>query len=281
MSLDPSCLENRLTTEERHHFETNGYLVVDQALSSEQVDMLTRCVDRIREKKLAEGFDPHEYFFFPNFIPEDDAFVDLIDNPRVFPKVWGILGWNIYLYHAHFVVTPPRRVSQDQKPERKGFHQDSGRVNREMEGSPRPRLSLKVGYSLEGDPAPGNGNLYIIPGAHLQNEIRYPDDGVSDPEAAMPVSIDRGDAVIFDRRLWHSASPNWGASTRKMLFYGYGYRWLRTKDDMTVQHLYPELDPIRRQILGDGVNANGHFSPTDADVPLRSWLREHSPEAAE
>jgi hypothetical protein len=50
---------------------------------------------------------------------------------------------------------------------------------------------------------------------------------------------------------------------------------------MTVQHLYPELDPIRRQILGDGVNANGHFSPTDADVPLRSWLREHSPEAAE
>jgi hypothetical protein len=68
--------------------------------------------------------------------------------------------------------------------------------------------------------------------------------------------------------------------TRKVLFYGYGYRWIRTKDDMTVQHLWPQSSPIRRQLLGGGENANGHYSPTDADVPLRIWLREHCPEDA-
>jgi hypothetical protein len=68
--------------------------------------------------------------------------------------------------------------------------------------------------------------------------------------------------------------------TRKVLFYGYGYRWIRTKDDMTVEELWPRCAPIRRQMLGDGVNCNGHFTPTDADVPLRVWLREHQPEAA-
>jgi ectoine hydroxylase len=88
-----------------------------------------------------------------------------------------------------------------------------------------------------------------------------------------------GSAVFFDRRLWHAASPNYSDVTRKVLFYGYSYRWLRTKDDMTIPPARMERsDPIRRQLLGDGVNANGHFTPTDADVPLRVWLKEHRPE---
>jgi ectoine hydroxylase-related dioxygenase (phytanoyl-CoA dioxygenase family) len=84
--------------------------------------------------------------------------------------------------------------------------------------------------------------------------------------------------VIFDRRLWHSASRNRGDTPRKVLFYGYGYRWLRTKDDMTVEHLLERSDPIRRQLLGAGLNANGHYSPTDEDVPLKAWLEQHDPE---
>ena len=67
--------------------------------------------------------------------------------------------------------------------------------------------------------------------------------------------------------------------TRKVLFYGYGYRWIRTKDDMTVSELWPESSPIRKQLLGYGVNCNGHYSPTDEDVPLRVWLNEHAPES--
>ena len=62
-----------------------------------------------------------------------------------------------------------------------------------------------------------------------------------------------GTAVLFDRRLWHSASPNWSDVTRKVLFYGYGYRWARVKDDMTVEDLWPKSDPIRRQLLGYAV----------------------------
>jgi hypothetical protein len=49
---------------------------------------------------------------------------------------------------------------------------------------------------------------------------------------------------------------------------------------MTVQTLWEGSSPIRRQLLGWGVNANGHFSPTDEDVPLRPWLREYSPAEA-
>jgi ectoine hydroxylase-related dioxygenase (phytanoyl-CoA dioxygenase family) len=105
-------------------------------------------------------------------------------------------------------------------------------------------------------------------------------DGTGQPEGAVPVRAKPGTAVFFDRRLWHAASPNWSDVTRKVLFYGYGYRWIRSKDDMTVEDLWPSSDPIRKQLLGYALNANGRYSPTDEDVPLRGWLQEHSPDAA-
>jgi ectoine hydroxylase len=120
----------------------------------------------------------------------------------------------------------------------------------------------------------------VIPNSHLHDSIERPADGIGQPEGAVPVLAKPGSAVFFDRRLWHTATPNWSDVTRKVLFYGYGYRWIRTKDDMTVEELWSRCSPIRRQLLGDGVNCNGHFTPTDADVPLRVWLREHQPEAA-
>ncbi len=86
-----------------------------------------------------------------------------------------------------------------------------------------------------------------------------------------------GDAVFFDRRLWHARSENDSSITRKGLFYGYSYRWLRPKDDMTIPNkLFQISDPIRQQLLGSGTNANGYFSPKDVDVPLKVWLEEQN-----
>lgn len=275
--MDTSCLQHRLTDDERRTFNETGMLVLENVLSPDRVTALTRGSDRIYGQKVAEGHDPRKALFYPNFIPDDPMFLDLVDEPRVLPKVWGILGWNIYLYHAHLIVTPPSGLPQDDKTF--GWHQDSGRVNVEMESHPRPRLSLKVAYFLSDVSVPGRGNFWVIPKSHLRDTLDdKPTNGVGQPPGAIPVCVKPGTAVFFDRRLWHTASPNWSDVTRKVLFYGYGYRWIRTKDDMTVQSLWEKSDPIRRQLLGDGVNCNGHYTPTAADVPLRGWLREHSPD---
>jgi ectoine hydroxylase len=276
--METECLEHRLTEDERRTFNETGILMVENALSPEQIAALTALTDRVYERKLAEGHDPRTALFYANFIPDDPQFADLVDYEKIVPKVWGILGWNIYLYHAHLIVTPPSGRERDNKTF--GWHQDSGRVNQEMESHPRPRLSLKVAYFLSDTSEAGRGNFWVIPGSHLQDTLTLPAEGAGQPEGAVPVLAKPGTAVFFDRRLWHTASPNWSDVTRKVLFYGYGYRWIRTKDDMTVQSLWPQCDPIRRQLLGWGVNCNGHFTPTDDDVPLRVWLREHSPDEA-
>jgi hypothetical protein len=276
--MNPSCLPYRLTDEERRRFDEEGFLVLPDALSAAQVSALTGLTDAVHARRVAEGFDPNKALFYPNFIPDDALFADLVDYEKVLPKVWGILGWNIYLYHAHLIVTPPSGQPREDKTF--GWHQDSGRVNVEVESRPRPRLSLKVAYFLSDVSEPGRGNFWVVPGSHLCDTLARPEGGVGQPEGAVPVCVAPGTAVFFDRRLWHTASPNWSDVTRKVLFYGYGYRWIRTKDDMTVQSLWGTSDPVRRQMLGWGVNANGFYTPSDEDVPLRVWLREHSPDEA-
>ena len=276
--METECLEHRLTDTEREQFNTQGYLILENILSQEQVATLTDLTDSLHAQKCAAGFSPTQALFYPNFIPESEHFLGLVDNPQILPKVWGILGWNIYLYHAHLIVTPP--TGEPPNSHTFGWHQDSGRVNQEIECHPRPRLSLKVAYFLSDTRTPGCGNFWVVPGSHLWDELPLSETREGQPEGAIPICVSPGTAVFFDRRLWHTASPNWSNITRKVLFYGYGYRWLRTKDNMTVQTLWEGADPIRRQLLGWGVNCNGFFSPTDEDVPLRVWLREHSPEEA-
>src|SRR6476661_6215380 len=252
--MDVSCLQHRLTDEERRTFNETGLLTVENALSAEQVKSLTAAADRLYGEKVAAGHDPTKALFYPDFIRQDPLFVGLVDYPKILPKVWGILGWNIYLYHAHLIVTPPSGRAKDDKTF--GWHQDSGHVNKDIETSPRPRLSLKVAYFLSDVSAPDRGNFWVVPNSHLSDEMPLPAGGVGQPPGARPVLARPGTAVFFDRRLWHAASPNCSDVTRKVLFYGYGYRWLRTKDDMTVQELWPECDPIRRQLLGCAVNCN-------------------------
>ncbi len=277
-SLNPDSIQYGLTPEEREAFDRDGYFAVENALNPQQLSALEAATDDIHQRHIDNGLGPNERLFYGNFIPDNPLFLDLVDYESILPKVWEILGWNIYLYHAHLIITPPSGESANDKTF--GWHQDSGRINMEIESSPRPRISLKVGYFLSDTSEAGRGNFWVVPGSHLWDKIDRPQSGEGQPEGAVPVLAKPGTAVFFDRRIWHAGTPNWSDVTRKVLFYGYGYRWIRTKDDMTVQHLWDESDPIRRQLLGWGSNANGFFSPQEEDVPLRTWLREYQPERA-
>jgi ectoine hydroxylase-related dioxygenase (phytanoyl-CoA dioxygenase family) len=145
------------------------------------------------------------------------------------------------MYHSTIVITPPEETATRSPKKRWGWHQDSGRLNLEMEGNPRPRISLKVGFFLTDTTQADRANLYMVPGSHLRNETQFPSDGVSNPEGAVPLLVPAGAAVIFDRRIWHCPSPNHSEITRKLLLYGYSYRWIRPRDNMTVSPVHGPL----------------------------------------
>ena len=270
--MDPRCLQYSLTAAERRSFNEQGFLVVPDALDQRMLERLIAAVDRVdgRERLPSHGRD--RLLSFANILPEDDAFVDLMDWPQTFPKVWGILGWNIYCYHTHLDVTPSVETPPTNPV---AWHQDSMRVNEEIECHPRPRLSLKIGYYLTDVSGPNCGNTLLLPGSHVSDELSCPNDGTASPSGAIPLRVPAGAALLLDRRLWHSRSPNFGPHTRKVVWMGYAYRWLRPKDEMTVRQLIEHADPVRRQLLGHAASANSVYDPEEADVPLRGWLEEH------
>ena len=250
--METGCLAHRLTSDERAFFETNGYLVVENAIPASLLNRLISVVDRVdaRERTAAMA---GKLLSVSNVVQEDDAMVDLLDLPTTFPKVWGILGWIIYLYHSHLDVTPRENATAQNWSV--AWHQDSMRVNDELESNLRPRLPLKVGYYLSAVREPGRGNTLLVPGTQLWNEIEVPQDGASRPDGCISLCVPPGSALLLDRRTWHSRSANASDLTRKVFWYGHSYRWLRPKDEMTVAHLLSVVEPVRRQILGGGASA--------------------------
>ncbi len=278
--MDATCLNHRLTAEERRQFDERGCFVVRNVLPRDFVTRLEDAADRLDAENRPLGGADTRPINHLDCIGYDDAFLELLDWPKTIARVIDILGWHIQLYHSHVMVSPPLPEGYRSRARRIGWHQDSGRLNLDLEGNPRPRVSLKVGFFLTDTSEVDRGNFHFIPGSHLR-ETGFPADESEPHPEATPVCAAAGDALFFDRRLWHAGGRNRSNVTRKVVFFGYSYRWLRPRDDMTVDRYLSHVDPIRRQLLGASPTGGfGYTSPSEEDIPLRSWLVEHLGEEA-
>jgi ectoine hydroxylase-related dioxygenase (phytanoyl-CoA dioxygenase family) len=265
-----------MTAEQSVQFERDGYIVLRNVLTPQEVAAYSAALDRVyaNHQHAADG-SLHVLSAVSN-CPE---VVGLVDHPKAFPLVWSVLGWNVHVYHSHLDVHPPLRAP---KPDWWHWHQDGGRQNRELESDPRPRMSVKLAYWLSDVSSTGRGNLTVVPGSHHTNWLPGPpkrDVPWPSPDGAKQVTVEPGDAVFFDRRLWHARSDNLSDVTRKCVFIGYTYRWVAIRDE--VGHLRGQpwwfrLNPVQRQLLGgvgrgDGDHAWGH---NPEDTPLYLELRE-------
>ena len=181
-----------------------------------------------------------------------------------------------YLYHCHLDVTPPD-PDRARAPAWR-WHQDGGRQNLDLDGNPRARMSLKVAYWLSDVGEPGRGNLLVVPGSHRRDvlERRCTGPGAfGDPPGARPILASPGDALVFDRRLWHSRSENRSGITRKVIFLAYTYRWVRPRDELGIDpasRRFAALSPVRRQLLGAPADPFSHWGLSPDEVPLRSQM---------
>jgi ectoine hydroxylase len=147
--MDPRCVDYVITEAERLAFERDGFFVLEDVLPDDLVDELIPVVDRVdQDYRKAEGIAPEKRTNKLDFIGDDDIFLELLDWYKTIPKVWGLMNWNINLYHSHMIVTPPAGSGKtlEQDGLGLGWHQDSGRLNMDFETDPRPMVSLKVAF---------------------------------------------------------------------------------------------------------------------------------------
>jgi Phytanoyl-CoA dioxygenase (PhyH) len=276
-----------ITADDRQEFLDNGFLLLRNVLTEEHRQRLEEAIDSVYAEEIEAGNGTKDgTVHLLGFLDRDELFGELLTHPPVFRYMWGLAGWNIYTHHNHLDVTPPAL-----EPEQPywGWHQDGYRQNSDPEtmdpNLPRPMFSLKIAYVISDLSETGRGATKVIPGSHLWNSLARPADTSvhnPDPEGSIEITANAGDAFIFDRRLWHSRSTNLSTVTRKMLFIGYTYRWIRPLDDMPIDkgsQWWANRTPVQKQLLGEathtanywGINWDGFI---DEEIPLRKELRE-------
>jgi Phytanoyl-CoA dioxygenase (PhyH) len=256
---------------------SDGFLAMPGVLHPDAVERLAAALDRVYEEEVARGGTrAGAPMHLLGEIGRDDLFLELVDHPLVFPVICGELGWNIHLYHCHLDLTPPRT-----EPRRRyvwGWHQDGGRQNLDLDSDPRPRMSLKVAFWLSDLSEPGRGNMLVVPGSHGSNTLPRPERpelGFDPPAGAEPVLASAGDALVFDRRLWHSRSDNLSDHTRRAIFLAYTFRWVRPRDELGIDpssERFRALTRVRRQLLGEPTSPYDQWGLRPDAVPLRAEL---------
>ena len=237
----------------RDDFERDGFVIVPERFAPKELQRLEAAVDRVWEAEAGSAGAFHRLAF----AGLDEAFLGYVDHPGCLPLVSAVLGSNIYVYHCHLDIHPPEECAEP----RWRWHQDGGRQNVELE-SPRPRLSVKVAYFLTDVPTAEHGALRVVPGSHVRDTLSRD----REPFGAMPLLVEAGSAVIFDRPVfWRARGDNVSDRTRKALFYGYTHRWIRPRDELTLDPgpaRRPDPAPSAAARLRRGTS--DYWFPTDA-----------------
>ena len=109
--MDTSWLEYCATEEQLKAFNDEGYLIVEDAISSEMVDALEEVADRLdAEERVKTGLAPHELLSKFRTVIEDDVLLELLDNKKVFPLLWGHSGLETFNFISRTSLCIPQNL---------------------------------------------------------------------------------------------------------------------------------------------------------------------------
>ncbi|GAU65946.1 hypothetical protein SSP35_02_03150 [Streptomyces sp. NBRC 110611] len=244
-----------------------GYEVIPDALSPEQVARLSEAADRAHERfrdRARDYYTPRRRMLFA--IQElEPAFLEPLALPTTLPAVCQALGPNIFVYHSHL----DRNESVPDDLEFPfNWHRDLQGITYTLP-HPLPLLSVKVSYPLTDITGIEDGGPLVIPGTHTGPETTRPTG--PEPPGAVPILAAAGSAILIDSRVWHTVGANRSGNIRMTLFYAYAYRWIRPIEpyDLTPERL-AGLTPVQRQLLGAGDRLEAfHLPRSDDELPLR------------
>ena len=227
-----------LTDAQFEQYQSDGYVVVEDALDAETVDRVkTRLREYTHGDRDPEGFqsqlepavergDAHvdaegdavRKFEGLGMVETDDVFRSIADNESIVDTAAELLGPNLKLLRSAAMFKPPEVGSE------KGFHQDAAYY------PIQPMDHVTVWIALD-EATPENGCMNVVPGAHrdglLGHEaVEYDTDiviaeGDVGREDAVPVPMEPGDALFSHCLVPHFTAPNTTDQWRRALIMSY------------------------------------------------------------
>ena len=298
-----------MTPQQRAAFDEQGFIILEDFLTAAELERLLRAVDEVAERvRRREGLGRGDPFAVRNALTHHEAFLDLIDHPRMLPLVVDAIGWNIQIRTTHLDYRPPYPEGLQPGALGVGDGTDNEVGYRNVSWHPDlasdylfmapsldgrlPFMEIKAFYVLSDLSESQSGNLWLAPGSHLRSPKELAEMGRQvDPSEALELRLRPGAAVLWRTAVWHCVGPNLSAHTRKIMHVGYHYRWLRPTDYISQdQGLIDSSSPIRQQLLG-ALPGSGHplgseheihpssqywITKDQDDVPLRAWAEEQA-----
>ena len=264
----------QLSPEQRRSFAEDGFLVVPNALSTENLERVVEAGDRLAEPLLRRpamtGRPEYNHLDLRPGLLREKALFDLVGNSSTVPLVVQLLSPNIHLHSTTLIYKRPE--DPDAPTFRRGWHRDI-RIPRDLGHESLPLVGIKICYCLTDFHEPNSGMTLMARGSHKRNDPLALPKGKVDPADAevCDLRMNAGDALLFENRIFHTATPNRSNRTAKVLMYGYAYRWMKTEVYLEIPdkgHL-AKADPVARQLLGE-------YRDVDTQPwALQRWAKRH------
>lgn len=257
-----------LQIEQIESFKEDGFLVIRNALSNEQIKDITDACDRQAYSFLNKGKIHNRPWYNdldmrPGLLQEEALF-DLVTQSTTVPLIVQLLTPNIHLHST--ALTYKRPENPDLPLYRRGWHRDI-RIPRDLGHTQLPVVGIKVCYCLSDFSESDSGMTVMARKSHLDQEpLKIPKEGM-DPigKDVCELKLNAGDAVLFENRIFHTATPNRTDRIAKRIIYGYAFRWMKQEVylDPPNEDLLKKADPVTRQLLG------GY-----RDIDTKAWAME-------
>jgi ectoine hydroxylase-related dioxygenase (phytanoyl-CoA dioxygenase family) len=247
-------------------FDLQGYIVVEDVLSRDEVAALNRLIDEqnlpepgeIRRFGGAAGGAPEG----PGFLEWGKPFCDLLDHARIMPILRFMLGDCIRLdriygmYMREGMAAGQLHGSNTPYSQGEYYHVRDGRIHNGF---------TVVSWNLS-DTGPEYGGFCCIPGSHKSN-FKIPQEIFEAAEQASCVVIPEakaGSAILFTEALTHGTAAWTGKHQRRSLLYKYCQSQVAWSSRRVQEPTTVELTP-RQEIFFEEPANPGTFFPSVFD----------------
>src|SRR5579885_2835367 len=103
-----------MSEQQRRDFDEQGFIVLEDFFTGAELQRLLDAIDEVAERiHKAKGQPSNAPFAIRNALAHHEAFLDLVDHPRILPYVVDAIGWNIQIRTpASIIARPIRRTSR-------------------------------------------------------------------------------------------------------------------------------------------------------------------------
>ncbi len=206
----------RIAPEHIQQFRSDGYFVLERALSEQQLDLLrSECQRHIKDYEAemeAQGVKDigishyKKRYFIANRGYDHPEVADFLTGELMAEICQATLGEDVFLFDEKYVVKVPQVGTKF------GWHQDSGYIGHYHE----PYLSC---WCALDDMTLENGTLYVLP---YERALMHPEDlfehtveeetndrvGYYGEDPGIPLLVPAGSIVVFSSRLFHRSGAN-------------------------------------------------------------------------